>query len=519
MSEVSLQAIQGLLRAGKTGESLRLVEQYTEKYPGDASGWLLRGTILLELGRPVIAAGFIREACTLEPGNRAMEGRVCIALIQAGLRLEAMSRYVQAEAMYREAIELQPELLLAHLNLGRLLSTVGSYQEARKHLKKVLDLQPRNADAVATLALSYEYEGDYRHGLELLRSSLDTQKIAAPVALAYAVMSMHTGEQAKAAGILECLVEDSSAGSHLIDINFSLGKLYDQLGKFDQAFEQYEAGNRRLGYCYDKRRTLGMFEKIASAFGAEQIDSINRATNRSEIPVFIVGMPRSGTTLVEQILASHPDVHGAGELDDILRVVSSMGGPVPGDADVARLDTPTLDRAAKDYLDVVSGLSDGERRVVDKMPHNFLALGYIDLLFPGSRVIHCVRDPRDTCLSVWFQRMTGNHPYTADLGALADYYQHYRQLMKHWQGVLRVPILEVHYEHVVQDTEHWTRELIDFCGLHWDDRCLRFYENKRTVSTPTYDEVRQPVHNKSIGRWKRYKSHLHELAGLAEPAD
>jgi hypothetical protein len=237
------------------------------------------------------------------------------------------------------------------------------------------------------------------------------------------------------------------------------------------------------------------------------------------LPVFIVGMPRSGTSLVEQILASHPNVHGAGELDDIARIVHRLGGPVPSPSDLAQMTATTLRQAANDYLEKLSRLAPGAARVIDKMPHNFLALGYIDLLFPGCRIIHCVRDPRDTCLSIWFQQMTGNHPYTSDLAALADYYRQYQALMTHWKSVIRVPMLEVRYEDLVANIEQGARALVKFCDLDWNDQCLRFHENSRIVSTPTYDEVRRPIHDRSVGRWRHYERHLGALSGLMSQID
>jgi hypothetical protein len=231
-------------------------------------------------------------------------------------------------------------------------------------------------------------------------------------------------------------------------------------------------------------------------------------------------MPRSGTTLVEQILASHPAVFGAGELlrvgEIAQRLPSALGSRLDYPLCLADFSQQAADAAAQEYLDYLQSLSGGEAtRVTDKMPGNFMHLGLIDLLFPGARIIHCMRDPLDTCLSCYSQNFNG-HEYTHDLSHLGHFYRDYQRIMQHWRGVVRVPVLEVQYEALVEDPEPGSRRLIEFCGLPWDDSCLRFYENKRTVVTASYDQVRRPIYKTSTERWRNYERHIDPLkAALA----
>ena len=232
-------------------------------------------------------------------------------------------------------------------------------------------------------------------------------------------------------------------------------------------------------------------------------------------PVFIVGMPRSGTSLTEQILASHPEVFGAGELNDINESIAKLPAMIrnnntyPGC--IKDLNQEIADKLAQEYLTRLDSFSTEKKRITDKMPHNFVNLGLISLLFPEARIIHCLRDPRDTCLSLYFQDFGWIHPYATRLENLGNYYVQYKRLMKHWTSVLDTPILTIQYEDIISDQEHISRELVNFCGLDWHDDCLQFYASTRTVATASYDQVRQPIYKKSIGRWKNYEKHLDPL--------
>jgi len=254
---------------------------------------------------------------------------------------------------------------------------------------------------------------------------------------------------------------------------------------------------------------------VIATFGAEFFARTDRAGSQSELPVFIVGMPRSGTTLVEQILASHPMVHGAGELDYMRRIMQTLPErlgvqrPIPECA--ANIDTALAERIAEEHLQHLREHSASALRITDKTPSNFLRLGLIALLFPKARIIHCQRDPLDTCLSCYFLRFGQGQAFAYDLDDLGRYYRDCARLMEHWRRVLPSPLLEVPYEALVADQEGWSRRLIAFLGLDWDDRCLAFYRSERQVKTASVWQVRQPVYASSIGRWRRYAKHLGPL--------
>jgi len=216
-------------------------------------------------------------------------------------------------------------------------------------------------------------------------------------------------------------------------------------------------------------------------------------------------------------------VYGAGELRDINYIVGRLTEILKSDAPypwcLDRLNTSLLTQLANKHLDVIAELSDNALYVTDKMPVNFMHLGFIDLLFPNAHVIHCQRDPLDTCLSCYFQSFSGEHPYAYSLSDLGKYYRLYHKLMNHWKKVLRIPVYELSYENLVQNQEQETRKLLTFCGIEWNDACLDFHNTRRTVSTASYDQVRKPMYTKSIGRWRQYEQHLGPLIEELEKPD
>jgi len=291
---------------------------------------------------------------------------------------------------------------------------------------------------------------------------------------------------------------------------FELGRLHDKLGSFDEAFESFSKGNLLAGFNFDSEKHTKKIDCRIAAFLPEVMGKLTRAFNRSERPVFIVGMPRSGTTLVEQIVAGHSEVFGAGELRFLPDLVHSLPSTVYP-VDIETITREVLDGLAKQYLDRLDELDQIATRVTDKMPRNFLDLGLIALLFPGARIIHCIRDPLDTCLSIFFQDFTSTHDYSSDLASIGYYYKEYQRLMLHWQTVIDIPIFEVRYEELVDQQEQISREMIEFCGLSWDAHCLEFHQQKRTVATASYDQVRRPIYRSSLARWKNYETYLEPL--------
>jgi len=301
-----------------------------------------------------------------------------------------------------------------------------------------------------------------------------------------------------------------------INLRHALGKYFDDVRDFDNAFSSYRLANelkKRSALKYDGARLARRVDQIIALYDADWLSRARAQGNGSERPVFIVGMPRSGTTLAEQILASHPEAFGCGELRFWHSACVDYESSVPHGAE----GRGAIPAAAEKYLSLLASFSADASRVIDKMPANFMNLGLIHAAFPHARILHMRRDPRDTGLSIYFQIFSNTHLYANDLQDIAHYFTQYSRLMVHWRSSLpKGTILEVPYEQLVADPEPWIREIVQFVGLPWDPRCLKFYETERTVITASNWQVRQRISTSAAGRWRNYERYLGPLRSLTE---
>ena len=421
----------------------------------------------------------------------------------------------EAEECFRQALRFKPDDPEIQLNLAVMLADLGRDQEADASYRRVLDLKPGDPIATAGLAMLLERRGDFDVAHALVKPLVDAGVNEVRLLLSHADLLRHQHRREDAVAVLEKCLQQAMDIKRRVDVHFALGKLYDELRQYDQAFHHYQQANTLDTKESDKLEFVPQFDAFLAAFAPERVGRRVRASNRSKLPVFIVGMPRSGTSLVEQILASHPLVHGAGELVEIKEIASQLptlaGTSKPFPQCLDDLTRKNIDPIAQKYLDRLSRFARDVVRVTDKMPHNFLYLGLIDLLFPGARVIHCQRDPIDTCLSIYFQHFNDFHGYARNLSSLGRYYRQYQRLMAHWKTVLRIPLMDIQYEDLVENQEDLSRRMVEFCELKWDDRCLHFHESGRFVTTPSYDQVRRPIYKKSVARWKNYEQFLEPL--------
>jgi tetratricopeptide (TPR) repeat protein len=467
-------------------EALRLKPDYAQAHNN-------LGNALRDLGKGEEAVPCFREAIRLWPGYTEAHNNLGVALRDLG-------QFPEAVACYREAIRLQPDYADAHNNLADVLLDHGELAEALAQSQEALRLQPDHAQALYCLGqLAAQGLVEFPEGqLERVRTLL-----TAP------------GLKPTDASLL----------------HFALANVLNYQAHYDEAFAHYEQANalrRRVlqqsGKSFDRREHDRRFHLLLEFFTPEFFQRSRSLGLATEVPVFIVGMPRSGTSLVEQILSHHPAAFGAGELKEMGDLVvalprllrSAKGYPEC----LEDLDKDTARRLAAEYLQGLERLGGTTPRVTDKMPDNFRHLGLIATLFPQARIIHCRREALDVCLSCFFQNFRVLY-YTWDLEDLAFYYRRYEQLMAHWRAVLPLRICEVAYEDLVADQEGVSRRFVEFCGLEWDDRCLAFEENRRPVQTASKLQVRRPVYASSVGRWRRYAAHLEPLRqalGLAGAA-
>jgi len=395
--------------------------------------------------------------------------------------------------LVRRAISVDGGIAHYHYTLGRMYLPAGFVAEAKTQLEQAIALNPR--DPLYHFILS-----------DLKTFTADDPQLRLLEDLIPRVNSLPPLSQPLA--------------------HFTLAKAYEDLGQYDDSFLHLKQGNllRRRQVFYDETRLNDLFERVRATFDRQFIEDKAGAGYRSTVPVFVVGIPRSGTTLVEQILASHPSAYGAGELPELGNLSMQLRGPddTIGYPEIVREVSATcFSDLGERYVRRVCRLAPEAARIVDKMPPNFMQLGLIHLALPDARIIHVVRSPLDTCFSSYATSFGHGPDYAYDLGELGRNYRRYAQLMAHWRDVLpQGRVLEVRYEAVVSDLETETRRLLDFCGLSWNPVCLAFHQTRRAVFTASAAQVRRPVYRSSEGRWRHYREHLGPLIeALGDLAD
>jgi len=524
--------------------------------------------------RPQQAHGDIEEALSrakahYDKGEFAPANRLCIAaltkdpvnvraLLLAGSIARALSDHELALALLNRAVALRPGSGETRLVLGATYFEARRWDDAVRELEKTLALKPNNVEAICMLAKAHTEAGRADVALALFEKATRLQPSRPSLRLDHANALIALGRMDEATdllrvgiahgydvadsystmadihkfsdrpveldAILETLREPRRSDAELVKLHHAAGKILNDIGSHDEAVDHFQQSKLLSGHGFNLQQFRIQVDSLSAIFTPELLKSKSGFGDPSAVPVFIVGMPRSGTTLTEQVCASHPSVHGAGELGAIYNLSLRAGYVRPPDGSIQKplqaLTAAELQSMAANYLDRLKNIAPGAARVIDKMPHNFLVIGMIALLFPNAGIIHCTRNPIDNCLSCFFNTFNEMHGYNTDLRTLGLYYREYHRLMRHWDALLPGRIYECNYETMIADQEGESRRLIDFLGLPWDDACLRFYETDRSVTTPSRWQVRQPIYKTSVKRWKKYENKIQPLIeALGDLAD
>jgi len=536
-----LHATLGLVRKaeGRLEEAERCLAAALELAPDLAEAWVNLGNVHEQCARWTQAEHCYRRALALRP-------QMAVAHSNLGTALQAQGRIEEAIACYRQALALRPGYAAALDHLGTALLFAGRAAEAEANFRAAVDAAPGSGRVLKHLGDALQSQGRLDQALDCYRRARAADPGDAGAAAGEAAVCEWQGRKREAAALVDPLI---AAGSDdlsvlLVDarlraegpgrdaavarlesklagaatayerrrLHFALARLYDRAHRAPQAFAHLERGNALRGARFDAAAEARRVQTLVDTFSEQAMPALPRSAVDSDAMVFIVGMPRSGTTLVERIIGAHPQVLAAGERDGIERIVAALSTRDGGYPESVRtLLASDLDRFARGYLDGLGSLPAETRRVTDKTPLNFLHLGLIAMLFPAARVVHCVRDAADTCLSCYFQDFEQGHAFAYDLRDLGAFYRLYVRLMRHWQSVLPLPVLKLDYEQLVAEPEGQSRRLLQFCGLEWDSRCLRFHETKTTALTASYDQVRRPLYRDSVARHRAYERHLEPL--------
>ncbi len=481
------------------------------------------GQALGELGYAAEAERIRELAAALDPNEPDNPE----ALYRLGLRQYDADEFHDAIEWFRKAVAQKPDFVDARRLLIDALWQEGRVDEALANCREMLAILPDEPESLRSSGVLLQRTGKVKEAVISLQESIKRAPEYAEPYLTLTECKRFVAGDPEIERLKSLCGNESLAPKDKVILYYALGKVYVDLQDYDRAFECFRLGSalKRPLVDYDPDRRTRQVNDLIEFFDEARFAEIgDRFATYSRLPIFIVGMPRSGTSLVEQIIASHPVVYGAGELNDVRRVSQRMPSLVqphtPFPDCLARLSPIVARKLATEYVDRLCGLAPDAAHVTDKMPWNFHTLGLIAFLWPYAKIIHCMRDPLDTCVSCYTRYFSAGQPFSWDLVELGHYYREYQRLAEHWRAVLPSPILEVPYERLVADQEQVTREMLDFCHLDWDDRCLAFYETDRPVMTNPID-VRRPIYGSSIERWRKFESHLgplrRALAGELDP--
>ena len=498
-------------QSGQIHEAVTGYERALFLNPGFADAYNNLGVAFVQLGRIDEARAHFERAIALNPGYADAHNNL-------GNSLAAQGRLADAAAHFERACALDPTLVNAHNNLGTALVLLGRIDEAAAHYGRMLALDPSHAEAHHSLANIFKMQGKFEAALAHYERAIAIRPAYAEAHFCRTEIKTYHPDDPELTTLEALATRDNLPADKAPFIHFGLAKALEDCGDYTRAFEHLRKGNdlKRRQIHYDESAVDKFFARIQKVFDAGVFGRFQGEGDPSSAPIFVLGMPRSGSTLVEQILASHPQVHGAGELADldiaVKGVLNSGDRPGPYPECVPALDGAALRSMGEAYIGRLPAVANGKIRIVDKSPSNYLNIGLIRLILPNARIIHTTRDPIDTCVSCYSKLFASGQTFSYDLAELGRHYRRYAELMAHWRSVLPSgTMLEMSYEDMVDDPAGQARRLIDYCGLPWDDRCLSFYKESRPVNTASAVQVRQPVFRSSLQRWRRYESGIGPL--------
>jgi tetratricopeptide (TPR) repeat protein len=517
-------------------EALESFQRALQIDPNLAAAHSNLGNALLDLGRPEEAEACYRRALSLLPNRAELHNNLSRVLLDMGRVDESIAsshraleidpnlpeahenlagallnvNFEEAVAHYRQALQFRPDDADLNNKLGVALRLLGRTTEAEAFCRRALELSPDFAPALATLAEARADRGDFTAAETLFKQALALDGDLSDAWVGLSRLRRFTREDSEWLQQAERVAGQSRQARELIALRYAIGKYHDDIGEYGQAFDSYRRANelsKAHTRPYDREQVTRQIEQLIARYPSVVPLAGAQVTTRA---VLIVGMPRSGTSLAEQILASHPSAFGAGELNFWHSASAALRTAGSDSADRLR-------QFGADYERLLADMSNGAARVIDKMPTNFLELGLVLSALPGTKVIHMQRDPIDTCLSTYFQDFRSTIAYANDLDDLVHFYRAYTDLMQHWRRSLPAgALLEVPYEGLVEEQEKWTRRMLEFVDLPWDPACLDFHQTERSVVTASKWQVRQKINRSSVARWRHYQDYIGPLLVLSQ---
>lgn len=506
-SDQALDLGRRLHRSGKLDEAESAYRSFLATNPSSAQGNAALGELLLERGHHAASIACFAACVAAEPDNAEYLNNLGYAHI-------LNSTYEFALPHLLRAAELSPRTWRTLLNIGRAYGALGRADQGIPFLERALELAPANSDVKMMLANLLSQVADFARARDIFLELLDNPRTAPSALRGLALLTKQTSGENVLSEVERYLALEKTDDQQRKLLHQAAAKTHLDIGNADQAFHHLHAMKKLQASTFDRHRFEQEIDALRSLFSADFVASRATEGDTEHAPVFIVGMPRSGSTLLEQIVSGHSLLCGVGERPYVPIIAQRLGFGQPGTkyAEVLRTLPPGVLRSiAGGYMSLAGTVSAVSGTPVDKFLHNFLHIGLIRMLFPRARVLHARRNPMDCCFSMFTSPLSAGHEYTNDLATLGWYYRKYAELMDHWTQEFPGMILDVHYEQLVSDLEASTRRVIAFLGLPWEEGCLNFTANQRAVATISKWQVRQPLYNTSVDRWRAYEKHLRPL--------
>ena len=496
-------------RAGRTTEAIETLRSFLRERPDDVDAMRFLAGIYLHANENLTdAEALLRRATSLAPDYTQ-------AWVSLGTLLHETNRYREALECFRKVIAQEPEHAPAWGGLANAQAHAGDMQGSAQSYERALNLNPRIAGHHMGYGHVLKTLGDQPAALSHYRAAIEQKPDFGEVYWSMANLKVFRFEGAEVAAMEQQLERSDLTDSAEIHFRFALGKAHEDSGDYDKAWHYYETGNRRQRdkVFHDPVAMVVRHEAIIQVFSAEFFAKHAGSGFEDPAPIFIVGLPRSGSTLIEQILASHSQVEGTAELPNLNRLAESIGRYRTDRKEyphsVVELRSRDFRAYGKQYIEETrDSRSTSKPRFTDKLPNNFSHVGLAHLVLPNARIINARRHPLDSCLGGYKQLFGKGQHFTYDAMDLATYYRQYHQTMKHWHRVLPGKVLDVHYEETVVDLETQVRRILEHCGLPFEEGCVRFHETQRAIKTASSEQVRRPIYTDAVGYWRRFEKHL-----------
>jgi tetratricopeptide (TPR) repeat protein len=505
-------------KEGRLEEAEKLYREVIRDNPDNVDALRMLGRVAMSAGRSADAERLFRRTLTLAPDFAG-------ALTDLGRVLKEQNRFDEAIESLRRVIELEPENAQAHFQLAGALAPAALTYRAIESFEKALQLKPRFPGATLGLGHALKTVGRQEEAIAAYRECIRLRPDSGESYWSLANLKTYQLTEGDIVAMEKALEKEDLTNQSRVNFLYALGKAHEDRNDFEGAWEYYRHGNetQRMLEKYDPVQTEVLHDSIVEVFSAELLREKGEQGNPDPSPIFVIGLPRSGSTLIEQILASHSMVEGTSELPYVGRVAISLnrnrGDGINYPEAVRELGAGHFQALGQQYLDLAQmHRTEGKPRFIDKMPNNFPAVGFLHLILPNAKIVDARRHPLDACLSCYRQLFAKGQTFTYDLVDIGEYFLEYERMMDHWRSVLPGKVITLQYEEVVRNFDVEVRRLLEHCELPFEEACLRFHETERPVRTASSEQVRQPIHGRSIGFYRNYEDKLDELKEVLAPS-